>query len=198
MAAADSGRGQRHISSRPRGALLWCFKNSTTKGGCLGRCRCAARGLTQQGHAPGTAQSHRPGWRPQKMSPASPVLIFRVCAGSLLSKASCGSKRNLAGCSGMRMEPPPKPQSSPGPQRTAGSWQSWPQMFSTCWFCPCLKKEPGTSQVSVTPPSPATEDLVWLLNHVKYTLKNDFYSILMGTQKHPQPLLKPFLRAATW
>lgn len=93
---------------------------------------------------------------------------------------------------------PPKTQSSPGPQRTAGSWQSWPQMFSTCWFCPCLKKEPGTSQVSVTPPSPATEDPVWLLNHVKYTLKNDFYSILMGTQKHPQPLLKPFLRAAIW
>lgn len=134
MAAADSGRGQRHISSRPRGALLWCFKNSTTKGGCLGRCRCAARGLTQRGCAPGTARSRRPGWRPQKMSPASLVLISRVCAGSLLSKASCSSKRNLAGCSGMRMEPPQKPRAALGPRGQQAAGRAGPKCFLPAGF----------------------------------------------------------------
>lgn len=93
--------------------------------------------------------------------------------------------------------PPKTPEQPWAPEDSRQLAELAPNVFYLL-FLPCLKKEPGTSQVSVTPPSPATEDLVWLLNHVKYTLKNDFYSILMGTQKHPQPLLKPFLRAAIW
>lgn len=68
------------------------------------------------------------------MSPASPVLIFRVCAGSLLSKASCGSKRNLAGCSGMRMEPPQNPRAALGPRGQQAAGRAGPKCFLPAVF----------------------------------------------------------------